>query len=65
MYVDDIWLCWMVVFDVFINNVDCKGGYILCGIDGQVYGVDYGLCLYVENKLCIVLWGWVGELIDD
>lgn len=56
MHADDIRLRRMAVFDVLINNADRKGGHILCGIDGQVYGVDHGLCLHVENKLRTVLW---------
>lgn len=65
MHADDIRLRRMAVFDVLINNADRKGGHILCGIDGQVYGVDHGLCLHVENKLRTVLWGWAGKPIDD
>jgi len=29
VYVDDFCLVCMVVFDVVIDNVDCKGGYVL------------------------------------
>jgi uncharacterized repeat protein (TIGR03843 family) len=55
----------MAVFDVLINNADRKGGHILCGVDGRVYGVDHGVCLHVENKLRTVLWGWAGKPVDD
>jgi uncharacterized repeat protein (TIGR03843 family) len=51
----------MAVFDVVTNNADRKGGHVLAGTDGRVYGVDHGLCLHVENKLRTVLWGWVGQ----
>ena len=65
MHADDIQLRRMAVFDVLINNADRKGGHILFGLDGQVYGVDHGVCLHVENKLRTVLWGWAGKPIDD
>jgi len=51
----------MAVLDIVINNADRKGGHVLCGPDGQVYGVDHGICLHHEDKLRTVLWGWLGE----
>ena len=51
----------MAVFDVVANNADRKGGHVLAGTDGRIYGVDHGLCLHVEQKLRTVLWGWVGQ----
>jgi len=54
----------MAVLDVLANNADRKGGHILAGIDGQIYGVDHGLCLHTEDKLRTVLWGWVGQPLD-
>ena len=33
--------------------------------NGDVYGVDHGVCLNVEDKLRTVLWGWAGKKIDD
>ena len=65
MHADDIRLRRMAVFDVLINNADRKGGHILYGLDGRVYGVDHGVCLHVENKLRTVLWGWAGKPVDD
>ena len=44
-----------------MNNADRKGGHVLAGADGQIYGVDHGLCLHMEDKLRTVLWGWVGQ----
>ena len=55
----------MAVFDVVVNNADRKGGHILTGADGGVYGVDHGVCLHAHNKLRTVLWGWAGTRIDD
>ncbi|MGZ4510424.1 MAG: SCO1664 family protein [Mycobacterium sp.] len=65
MHADDVRLRRMAVFDVLVNNADRKGGHILCGVDGRVYGVDHGVCLHVENKLRTVLWGWAGKPVDD
>jgi uncharacterized repeat protein (TIGR03843 family) len=65
MHADDPRLRLMAVFDVLVNNADRKGGHILHGTDGHVYGVDHGLCLHVEDKLRTVLWGWAGKPVDD
>jgi uncharacterized repeat protein (TIGR03843 family) len=65
MHADDIRLRRMAVFDVLVNNADRKGGHILCGLDGRIYGVDHGVCLHTEDKLRTVLWGWAGKPIDD
>ena len=65
VHADDIRLRRMAVFDVLINNADRKGGHILRGVDGQVYGVDHGVSLHVEDKLRTVLWGWSGKPVDD
>ncbi|MDT5094765.1 MAG: hypothetical protein QOH60_4128 [Mycobacterium sp.] len=62
---DDTRLFRMAVFDVLINNADRKGGHILRGLDGNVYGVDHGVSLHAEDKLRTVLWGWSGKPIDD
>ena len=65
VHADDIRLRRMAVFDVLINNADRKGGHILSGTDGHVYGVDHGVSLHVEDKLRTVLWGWSGKPVDD
>ena len=65
VHADDIRLWRMAVFDVLINNADRKGGHILSGVDGQVYGVDHGVSLHVEDKLRTVLWGWAGKPVDE
>jgi uncharacterized repeat protein (TIGR03843 family) len=65
MHADDVRLRRMAVFDVLVNNADRKGGHILCGVDGQVYGVDHGVCLHAQDKLRTVLWGWAGKPVDD
>jgi uncharacterized repeat protein (TIGR03843 family) len=65
VHADDLRLWRMAVFDVLINNADRKGGHVLRGVDGDIYGVDHGLCLHVEDKLRTVLWGWTGKPVDD
>lgn len=55
----------MAALDVVLNNADRKGGHVLHGTDGYVYGVDHGICLHTENKLRTVLWGWVGESLPE
>jgi len=65
IHADDERLRRMAVFDILVNNADRKGGHILFGVDGGVYGVDHGLCLHTEDKLRTVLWGWAGKPIDD
>ncbi|MCT7660125.1 SCO1664 family protein [Mycobacterium deserti] len=65
VHADDARLRRMAVFDVLINNADRKGGHILCGVDGHVYGVDHGVSLHVDDKLRTVLWGWAGKPVDD
>jgi len=65
IHADDPRLRRMAAFDVIVNNADRKGGHILSGLDGRVYGVDHGISLHVEDKLRTVLWGWAGKPIDD
>ena len=65
VHADDIRLRRMAVLDILINNADRKGGHVLTGVDGHVYGVDHGVSLHVEDKLRTVLWGWAGKPVDD
>ncbi|PRX44979.1 putative repeat protein (TIGR03843 family) [Prauserella shujinwangii] len=51
----------LAVLDIVVNNTDRKGGHVLSGADGRVYGVDHGICLHAEPKLRTVLWGWIDE----
>lgn len=55
----------LAVLDVLINNADRKGGHILTGPDGLLYGVDHGICLHSHIKLRTVLWGWAGTPVPD
>ncbi|WP_124711118.1 SCO1664 family protein [Gordonia insulae] len=63
VHADDPRLQRMAVLDVVLNNADRKGGHVLEGLDGGVYGVDHGICLHTHDKLRTVLWGWAGEPI--
>lgn len=63
VHADDPRLQRMAVLDVILNNADRKGGHVLEGLDGGVYGVDHGICLHSDDKLRTVLWGWAGENI--
>lgn len=65
VHADDPQLRRMAVFDAVVNNADRKGGHILAGPDGAVYGVDHGIALHVQDKLRTVLWGWAGTPLDD
>ncbi|GAA1909053.1 SCO1664 family protein [Nocardioides lentus] len=55
----------MAVFDVLANNADRKGGHVLAMPGGHRYGVDHGLTFHIETKLRTVLWGWLGEGLDE
>jgi uncharacterized repeat protein (TIGR03843 family) len=55
----------LAVLDIIANNTDRKGGHVLAGADGHVYGVDHGVCLHTEPKLRTVLWGWIGEPLPE
>jgi uncharacterized repeat protein (TIGR03843 family) len=55
----------LAVLDIVVNNTDRKGGHVLNGLDGTVYGVDHGICLHTDTKLRTVLWGWHGQPLDD
>ena len=63
VHADDPRLQRMAVLDVILNNADRKGGHVLEGLDGGVYGIDHGICLHSEDKLRTVLWGWAGETV--
>lgn len=53
----------MAVFDVIANNTDRKGGHVLLGTDGNVWGIDHGVCFSQEFKLRTVIWEFGGQEI--
>ncbi len=61
VHADDADLRRMCVLDAVANNADRKGGHILRGADGHLYGVDHGLTFNEDDKLRTVLWGWAGD----
>lgn len=65
VHADDEDLASMAVFDVVTNNADRKGGHVLLGAGGRVFGVDHGLTLHDEPKLRTVLWGWAGRPLGE
>jgi hypothetical protein len=54
----------IAVFDLVANNADRKSGHCLVGDDGQIFGIDHGLCFAVPPKLRTVMWDFAGEAID-
>ncbi|MDH6583500.1 putative repeat protein (TIGR03843 family) [Streptomyces pseudovenezuelae] len=61
VHADDERLRRLAVLDAVINNADRKGGHLLPGQGGRLYGIDHGVTFNVENKLRTLLWGWAGE----
>lgn len=57
----------VAVLDLVLNTSDRKGSHLIRdGVEeGHVWGVDHGVSLGVEPKLRTVLWGFVGERLDD
>jgi uncharacterized repeat protein (TIGR03843 family) len=56
----------MAVLDAICNNGDRKGGHVIAGADGAVFGIDHGVTWHVDDKLRTVLWGWAdSELPAD
>jgi uncharacterized repeat protein (TIGR03843 family) len=64
-HADDPVLARMALFDAVVNNADRKGGHVLSGRDGALWGIDHGVCFNVEEKLRTVLWGWIGRPVPD
>ncbi|NEA63198.1 SCO1664 family protein [Streptomyces sp. SID12488] len=61
VHADDERLRRLAVLDAVINNADRKGGHLLPGDEGRLYGIDHGVTFNAENKLRTLLWGWAGE----
>ena len=51
-------------FDLLVNNGDRKGGHCLVDGDGQIWGIDHGLCLHARPKLRTVIWDFAGLPIE-
>lgn len=50
-------------FDVVVNNTDRKGGHLLRDVQGDVFGIDHGVCFHTNWKLRTVVWEFGGEAI--
>ena len=48
-------------FDVVANNADRKGGHVLLGEGGRLWGIDHGLCFHTQHKLRTVIWDFADE----
>ena len=55
----------MCAFDLLANNTDRKSGHCLLGLDGQICGIDHGLCFAEDFKLRTVIWEFGGEHVPD
>ena len=65
VHADDARLQTMALMDAVINNADRKGGHILVDGNGDLFGVDHGVCFNLDEKLRTVLWGWAGAPLRD
>ena len=52
-------------FDWLTNNADRKGGHVLLGPGGHLWGIDNALSFHPEEKLRTVIWDYAGEPIPD
>lgn len=53
------------LFDWIANNADRKGGHILEGQAGQLWGIDNGLSFHEDEKLRTVIWDYAGDPIEQ
>ncbi|MEX5262498.1 MULTISPECIES: SCO1664 family protein [Kocuria] len=55
----------IALFDLVANNADRKGGHVLRGADGRIWGIDHGLCFAAAFKLRTVVWDFSGEPVPQ
>ncbi|HJQ44571.1 MAG TPA: SCO1664 family protein [Jatrophihabitantaceae bacterium] len=55
----------IAVFDAIVNNADRKGGHLLPGPGGHIFGIDHGVTFHAEDKLRTVLWQWAGQRLPE
>jgi uncharacterized repeat protein (TIGR03843 family) len=56
----------IAALDILLNNADRKGGHVLAGPDGHIWGIDNGLSFSIEDKkLRTVMWDFAGETVPD
>lgn len=51
----------MALFDIIANNTDRKGGHVLLDTEGNLWGIDHGVCFSDDFKLRTVIWDFGGE----
>ena len=49
------------VFDVVVNNADRKGGHVILGLDGNLWGIDHGVTFHTQWKLRTVIWEFASD----
>ena len=49
------------LFDYIVNNADRKGGHVLLGAGGKLWGIDHGLTFHAALKLRTVIWEYAGQ----
>jgi hypothetical protein len=50
----------IVLFDIFTNNADRKGGHVIVDQEDHVWAIDHGICFHVDYKLRTVIWDFAG-----
>jgi hypothetical protein len=55
----------IALFDVVLNNADRKAGHVLLDLQGELWGIDHGLCFHEFPKLRTVLWDYEGEEVPE
>lgn len=55
----------MCAFDLVANNADRKGGHVLEGSDGRLWGIDHGLCFHRQDKVRTVIWDFADEGVPE
>ena len=55
----------LAALDVILNNADRKAGHVLRDDEGHLKAIDHGVCFHPQYKLRSVLWGWVGEPLNE
>lgn len=55
----------IAAFDFIANNADRKGGHCLLDDDGQIWGIDHGLCFHHDYKLRTVIWDWADQPVPE
>lgn len=55
----------MAGLDLLLNNADRKGGHVLIDSDGDIWGIDNGLCFHTQPKLRTVIWDFAGEEVPE